>query len=137
MAPATPSSPGFGTPSPLASRYTRPMIVDRSNSGSATTVTAASAVLPTWATPAVGAATSGRIVLVYSPGSTPLPTWTYMGGFIGASIVIAFVGVFVMLTMGVVFYELEIDAAKMPAAFVTLLVGVFAFAALGMALVSM
>jgi len=69
--------------------------------------------------------------------STPLPTWIYMAGFIGASIIIAFVGVFGMLTMGVVFYDLQVDAAKMPAAFVTLLIGVFAFAALGMALVSM
>jgi ABC-2 type transport system permease protein len=69
--------------------------------------------------------------------STPLPTWTYMAGFIGASIVIAFSGVVLVLTMGVVLYDLEVDAEKMPAAFVTLLVGVASFAALGMALVSM
>ncbi|MFT6391111.1 MAG: ABC-2 type transport system permease protein [Ilumatobacter sp.] len=68
--------------------------------------------------------------------STPLPTWTYIAGLILSSIIIAFVGSLVMLTMGVVFYDLDVDAAKMPAAFVTLLVGVSAFAALGMALVS-
>ena len=69
--------------------------------------------------------------------STPLPTWTYIAGFIGSAIVIAFVGVTLMLTMGVVVYDLEIDAAKMPAAVVTFFVGVFSFAALGMGLAAM
>ena len=68
--------------------------------------------------------------------STPLPTWTYLAGLIGSSVVIAFGGVVLMLVMGVAFYDLSIDWAKMPAALVTLLVGVAAFAALGMALVS-
>jgi ABC-2 type transport system permease protein len=68
--------------------------------------------------------------------STPLPTWIYIAGLILSSIVIAFAGALLMLVMGVVFYDLHIDAGKMPAAFVTLLVGVSAFAALGMALVS-
>jgi ABC-2 type transport system permease protein len=69
--------------------------------------------------------------------STPLPTWTYIAGFIGSAIVIAFVGVTLMLTMGVVVYDLEIDAAKMPAAAVTFFVGVFSVAALGMALAAL
>jgi ABC-2 type transport system permease protein len=51
--------------------------------------------------------------------------------------VIAFVGVTLMVTLGVVAYDLQIDAAKMPAAFVTFLVGVASFAALGMALASL
>ena len=69
--------------------------------------------------------------------STPLPTWAYIAGFIGSAIVIAFVGVVLMLTMGVVLYDLSIDWAKMPAAFVTFLVGVASFAALGMALAAL
>ena len=68
---------------------------------------------------------------------TPLPTWTYIAGFICSAIVIAFVGVTAMITLGVVAYDLQIDAAKMPAAFVTFLVGVASFAALGMALASL
>lgn len=68
--------------------------------------------------------------------STPLPTWVYLAGLIVSSIVIALVSVLLMLTMGVVMYDLEIDWVKMPAAAVTLLVGVAAFAALGMGLVS-
>ena len=65
---------------------------------------------------------------------TPLPTWTYISGFILSAVVIAFGGVMLMLTLGVVAYDLEIEPAKMPAAFVTFLVGVGSFAALGMAL---
>jgi ABC-2 type transport system permease protein len=68
---------------------------------------------------------------------TPLPTWTYIAGFIGSAIVIAFVGVVLMLTLGVVVYGVEIDPAKMPAAVVTFAVGVASFAALGMALASL
>lgn len=68
--------------------------------------------------------------------STPLPTWAYMAGLILSSIVIAIVSVLLMLAMGVVLYDLQIDWVKMPAAAVTLLVGVASFAALGMALVS-
>ncbi len=68
---------------------------------------------------------------------TPLPTWTYIGGFICSSIVIAFVGVTAMIMLGVVAYDLEIDPAKMPAALVTFIVGVASFAALGMALASL
>jgi ABC-2 type transport system permease protein len=68
---------------------------------------------------------------------TPLPTWIYVVGLIGSAIVIAFVGVVLMLTLGVVAYGLEIDPAKMPAAIVTFAVGVASFAALGMALASL
>jgi ABC-2 type transport system permease protein len=68
--------------------------------------------------------------------STPLPTWAYIAGLICSSIVIAFVGTLILLMMGVAFYDLSIDWAKMPAALVTFLVGVGSFAALGMALVS-
>jgi ABC-2 type transport system permease protein len=65
---------------------------------------------------------------------TPLPTGIYLAGFIISAVLIAVVGVVLMLTLGVVVYDLEIDPAKMPAALVTFLVGVGAFAALGMAL---
>jgi ABC-2 type transport system permease protein len=69
--------------------------------------------------------------------STPLPTWAYIAGFVLSAVVIALAGVLLMLGMGVVLYDLSIDWAKMPAAGVTFIVGVSAFAALGMALASM
>lgn len=65
---------------------------------------------------------------------TPLPTWTYLAGFILSAVIIAVVGVVVMLAVGVVAYDLDIDAAKVPAATITFGVGVGSFAALGMAL---
>lgn len=68
---------------------------------------------------------------------TPLPTSYYIAGFVLSAVVIAFIGVTLMLTMGVVLYDLEIEWAKMPAAFVTFLVGVSAFAALGLAVASL
>ncbi len=64
---------------------------------------------------------------------TPLPTWIYLAGAIGAAVVIAAFGVLIMLGLGVVAYDLEVEAAKVPAAAVTFVVGVAAFAALGMA----
>lgn len=68
---------------------------------------------------------------------TPLPTWMYISGFVLSAVIIAFVGVLAMLTLGVAAYDLQIEWAKMPAAFVTFLVGVGAFAALGMAVAAL
>ena len=64
---------------------------------------------------------------------TPLPPWVYLGGLVGSAIVLAAVGVLITLALGVVAYDLDIEAAKVPAAVVTFLVGVSAFAALGLA----
>jgi ABC-2 type transport system permease protein len=68
---------------------------------------------------------------------TPLRPWLYVAGSIGASVIVAAVAVVIMITLGVVAYDLQLDAAKMPAAIVTFLVGVGAFAALGMAVAAM
>ena len=65
---------------------------------------------------------------------TPLPTWTYMSGFVLSAVAIALAAVLAMLTLGVVAYDLEIVWAKMPAAALTFIVGVATFAALGLAL---
>jgi ABC-2 type transport system permease protein len=69
--------------------------------------------------------------------STPLPIWTYLTGWIGSAIAIAFAGVVLMLALGVAFYDLDIEAAKVPAMLVTFLVGVASFAALGLAVASL
>jgi len=67
---------------------------------------------------------------------TPLPTSLYMAGFVASAVVIALAAVVLMLTLGYLVYDLEIVWAKMPAAAVTFVVGVSAFAALGLALAS-
>ena len=65
---------------------------------------------------------------------TPLPPWTYLAGFIGSATALALAGSVLMIMVGVVFYDVEIDPARMPAALLTLVVGVMSFSALGIAL---
>ncbi len=64
---------------------------------------------------------------------TPLPRWTYLGGFVGSGVVIALAGFLLMLVVGVAFYGTHVDVAKLPAALVTFVVGTATFSALGVA----
>ena len=64
---------------------------------------------------------------------TPLPRWAYLGGYVGSGVVIAFAGLVLMLSVGVVFYGTEVDAAKLPAALIAFAVGAATFSALGVA----
>ncbi len=68
---------------------------------------------------------------------TPLPPRVHMAGLVGSAVWLAVIGVSVMLTLGVVAYDLDVDAGKLPAAAVTFVVGVAAFAALGLALAAL
>lgn len=68
---------------------------------------------------------------------TPLPTSVYLSGYVGSAIVLAAAGAALMLTIGVVAYDLQIEAAKVPAMIVTFLVGVFSFSALGLAVAAL
>ncbi|KAA3635963.1 MAG: ABC transporter permease [Armatimonadetes bacterium] len=63
---------------------------------------------------------------------TPLPPSIYMGGKILSAIMIAIISVVIMMSIGVVFYGVNIYAATLPAVIVTFLVGVGCFAALGL-----
>ncbi len=65
---------------------------------------------------------------------TPERPWIYLGGLVGSAIALAAAGVLITLLLGVVAYDLDIDAAKVPAAVVTFRVGVASFAAMGMAI---
>ena len=68
---------------------------------------------------------------------TPLPPWVHMAGLVGSAVWLAVIGVSIMLTMGVIAYDLDVEPAKMPAAALTFVVGVAAFAALGLALAAL
>jgi ABC-2 type transport system permease protein len=68
---------------------------------------------------------------------TPLSTSVYLAGFIGSALVLAAAGAAIMLTVGVLAYDLEIEAAKVPALVVTFVVGVCAFSALGLAVAAL
>jgi ABC-2 type transport system permease protein len=67
---------------------------------------------------------------------TPLPTSVYLSGFVGSAIVLAAAGASIMLTIGVLAYDLDIEPAKVPAMVVTFVVGVCSFSALGLAVAS-
>ncbi len=66
--------------------------------------------------------------------STPLPPWIYMAGVVGSAIWIALIATVLMISVGVFAYGLNIYVDRLPAAILTLAVGVTAFAALGLAL---
>jgi ABC-2 type transport system permease protein len=65
---------------------------------------------------------------------TPLPPAIYLSGFVGAGLLIALAGFVLIIGIGFVFYNLEIDAAKVPALAVAFVVGTLAFSALGVAI---
>ena len=66
--------------------------------------------------------------------STPIPPAVYLAGWILGALAIAVLGVVIQLMLGVVVYDLSIEAAKVPAMIVTFVVGVSSFAALGLAI---
>lgn len=65
--------------------------------------------------------------------STPIAPSVYLAGWILSALSIALLGVAIQLALGVVAYDLTIEFAKVPAMIVTFVVGVSAFAALGLA----
>lgn len=82
----------------------------------------------------IGVAISRDSGILKRVRGTPLPPWVYMAGRVGSAVWIAFLAVVIMLGIGVVAYDLQIRLPTLPAAGLTFLVGVAAFAALGLAL---
>ncbi len=68
---------------------------------------------------------------------TPLPPSAFLGGSVASSIWIALLGVLIMFLVGVLFFDVGIAAAKIPAAIVSFVVGTAAFAAIGLALAAL
>jgi ABC-type multidrug transport system permease subunit len=64
---------------------------------------------------------------------TPLPTWAYLLGRVGAAVILATAAVVVMLGIGVVAYEVQIQWRTALATIATLIVGIGCLAALGLA----
>jgi len=65
---------------------------------------------------------------------TPLPPWVYLAGVVLSGVWIALVSTTVMMGLGVLAYDVNIEAAKMPAAALSFVVGTITFALLGVAL---
>lgn len=68
---------------------------------------------------------------------TPLEPSAYVAGVTASALSIAIIGTVVMLALGVFAYDLDVEAAKMPAAIVTFLLGITAFSLLGLAVASL
>jgi ABC-2 type transport system permease protein len=65
---------------------------------------------------------------------TPLPSWVFVAGRVGNSLVISVLMVALVGVLGTVFYSTDIPFDRLPAVLVTLAVGAFAFCCLGFAL---
>jgi ABC-2 type transport system permease protein len=68
--------------------------------------------------------------------ATPVAPWTLVGGRILTSAVVAVGSATLVFAVGVTFYDVQLVWKALPAAVVTLVVGVAAFAALGLAVAS-
>lgn len=68
---------------------------------------------------------------------TPLPPAIHLAGRVGSSVGVALVAVVLMLGIGVLLYGVGIRVELLPAALLTFVVGVAAFAALGLAVAGM
>jgi ABC-2 type transport system permease protein len=67
---------------------------------------------------------------------TPLAPWMYMAARIGSTVWVALVSVALMITVGAVFFGVQLVGRTAPAAVLTIMVGIGCFAALGLAIVS-
>jgi ABC-2 type transport system permease protein len=64
---------------------------------------------------------------------TPLPSWIYLCGFVGAGLIVAVVAFALIVGVGFAFYDLEIGVGKIPALGVAFLLGTLVFSAVGVA----
>lgn len=91
-----------------------------------------SAVSATYTNLAVGTAYQRDEGILKRVRGTPLPPSVYMGGKILSAVMVAMVSVAIMMSVGVLFFGVQIYARTLPAAVLTFLVGVGCFAALGL-----
>ncbi|NCT92588.1 ABC transporter permease [Cellulomonas sp. APG4] len=68
---------------------------------------------------------------------TPLPGWAAIGGRMGAALLLGLVATALVLAVGVVAYELQVDVAALPNVLLVLVVASLAFSALGLALAAL
>lgn len=88
------------------------------------------ATLPTVASSLADARERGVLKRVRG---TPLPTWVYLTGRMGASVVLALGSLVTMLVVGVLAYDVQVIWRTMPATLVTSVVAIACFSAAGLA----
>jgi ABC-2 type transport system permease protein len=65
---------------------------------------------------------------------TPLPTWVFMGGIIGNAFLVSAITTFIVMAIGISFYNVTFDTAGIPQLVLVLLIGAASFTALGVAI---
>ena len=68
---------------------------------------------------------------------TPLPPWIYIAGRVGSALWMAVLAVLIMMSVGVVVFDVEVIARTLPAAILSFVVGATTFAALGLFVAAM
>lgn len=119
---------------------------DLGDTGGPEDTSAAQFYTPALAVFAVGSATYTNIAINVSTRreegilrrvrGTPLPPWIYIAGVIVSAVWIALVSATVMVALGVVAFDVNIELAKFPAMLLSFAVGSATFATLGVALSS-
>lgn len=92
------------------------------------------AVSATYTNLAIGTSIARDEGILKRVRGTPLPPWLYIAGRIGSASYVAVISAGLMLTVGVVAYDLQVFAVALPAAVITFLAGIACWAALGMLL---
>ena len=90
------------------------------------------AVSATYTNLAIGTALARDNGILKRVRGTPIPPWAYIAGRVSSAVYLAFIAITLMMTVGIVFYGVQLIPRTLPAAFLTFLVGVSCFAALGM-----
>lgn len=90
------------------------------------------AVSATYTNLAIGTAIARDNGILKRVRGTPIPPWAYITGRVVSAVYLAFIAITLMMTVGIVFYGVRLIPEALPAAFLTFLIGVSCFAALGM-----
>ncbi|HSK25091.1 MAG TPA: ABC transporter permease [Egicoccus sp.] len=93
--------------------------------------------MATFTLPAISLAQAREQGVLKRLRGTPLPAAVYLVGRLVSAVLVALLSVVLLVTVAVVGFGVEIYAATLPAAAVTLLVGIVTFAALAFALVAL
>jgi ABC-2 type transport system permease protein len=90
------------------------------------------AVSASYTSLAIGTAMARDAGILKRVRGTPIPPRAYMAGRVVSAVWLSFLAIVMMMTVGVVFYGIEIFPRTLPAALLTFVVGVGCFAALGL-----
>ncbi len=85
---------------------------------------------------ALGVAYSREAGVLKRLRATPLPPWIHIAGRIATAMFVSLIALLLLVGVGVAFYGVEIVWRTVPAVLLTVIVGVFCFAALGLAAVA-